>query len=248
MTSTFRRAAVFALIVFACGVCMSACKSTKNDGLKPEPVFVTEFFPSTFVSGIQAEQGPYPNLFAPDSYAVWLGSDVARLRKEQSLKKGERVDPKLDSALERIGENYLVFECYLASVLPDMSIAYDVVGLKGIKIYLVAPDGRKVSPMQVSIGSSAGEEMQGALRRFSRTNIVVFQKKDLWSDKASINMEAPSARLVLEGFGTVFRFEWATALAPREPWIPNQDEYIKAIKTGFKDTCKRLGEIFHTLD
>jgi hypothetical protein len=248
MTPQSRRMIALGCVALASSLLLLSCQTGNGDKAKPEPVFVTEFFPATFVAGIQAEKGPYPNLFAPDSYAVWLGSDVTQLRRAKALEKGEKIDPKLDAALERVSENYLIFECNLASAMPDMSIAYDVVGLRGITVHLVAPDGRKVSPMQVAVGSSASDELQGALRKYARTNVVVFQKKDLWSDKASINIDAPSARLVLEGFGTTFRFEWATALAPREPWIPNQDEYIKALKTGFKETCTRVGALFHTFD
>ncbi len=235
-------------VTLAAGIFTISCKTGKEDASKVEPVFVTEFFPATFISGIQLEKGPYPELFSPDSYAVWLGSDVTRLRRAKSLEQGEKIDPKLDAAAARVQENYLVFECRLVSMLPDMSIAYDVVGLRGITACLVAPDGRKISPTQIVIGSSASDEPQGALRKFARTNLIIFQKKDLWSDKAAIDIEAPSARLVLEGFGTTFRFEWATALAPHEPWIPNQEEYIKALKTGFKETYTRLGQLLHTLD
>jgi hypothetical protein len=56
------------------------------------------------------------------------------------------------------------------------------------------------------------------------------------------------ARLMLDGFGATFRFEWATALVPREPWIPKQEEYIKAIKDGFKETYGRLVQALHTFD
>jgi len=248
MTPHLGRIVVWGFVALAAGGLLLSCKTGKEDAAKAEPEFVTEFFPATIISGIQLEKGAYSNLFSPDSYAVWLGSDVTRLRRAKSLEKGEKIDPKLDAAAARVQENYLVFECRLVSMLPDMSIAYDVVGLRGVTACLVAPDGRKIPPTQIVIGSSASDEPQGALRKFARTNLIIFQKKDLWSDKAAIDIEAPSARLVLEGFGTTFRFEWATALVPHEPWIPNQDEYIKALKTGFKETYTRLGELLHTFD
>jgi hypothetical protein len=248
MTHGFPRGFMVAFLAFAVGASFVSCKTGKDDKLKPAPVIVKEFIPATFIAGIQAQEGPYPNLFAPDSYAVWVGSDVTRLRAQNALKRGESLDPRMDAALARINENYLVFECNLASIMPDMSIAYDAVGMRGMNVYLMSPDGRKTPPVQTSIGSTAGEELRGALRRYSRTNVLVFEKKDLWFDKAAVKMDAPSARLVIEGLGTTFRFEWPTALAPNEPWIPNQDEYVKAIKVGFKETCKRIGDIFHTLD
>ena len=240
----------FALIVLALVVsaCFVSCQTTKKEESKGEPAFVTEFFPMTFVSPIQLESGSYPDLFAADSYAVWLGSDIARLRRAKSVEQGEKIDPKLDEAAGRINENYLVFECHLASMLSDMSIAYDVVGLRGMTVFLVSPGGKKASPIQTVVGSSASEEPAGALRKFARTNLIIFQKKDLWTDKASIDMAAPSARLILEGYGAAFRFEWATATVPRGPWIPKQEEYIKAIKAGFKETYGRLVQALHTFD
>jgi len=236
------------LVALLASACFVSCQTTKKEASKGEPVFVTEFFPMTFVSPIQLESGSYPDLFAADSYAVWLGSDVARLRRAKSVEQGEKIDPKLDEAVARINENYLVFECHLASMLSDMSIAYDVVGLRGMTVYLVSPGGKKTFPIQTVVGSSATDEPAGALRKFARTNLIIFQKKDLWTDKAAIDMAAPSARLILEGYGAAFRFEWATATVPREPWIPNQEEYLKALKTGFKETYVRLGAFLHTFD
>jgi hypothetical protein len=236
------------LVALLAGACFLSCRTSKNDEAKGEPILVTEFFPATYLAPVQLESGSYANLFAPDSYAVWLGSDVARLRREKSVASGQKIDPKLDEAVARINDNYLVFECHLASVFPDMSIGYDAVGLRGVNVYLVSPGGKKISPMQVIVGSSATEEPRQALRRFARTNLIIFQKKDLWTDKASINMLAPSARLMLEGFGSTFRFEWATALLPSEPWIPKSEEYIKAVKAGFRETYQRLVESLHTFD
>ena len=242
------RMAAWGVVALLSSVCLVSCQTSKKEEAKGEPVFVTEFFPATFVAPVQLDSGSYANLFAPDSYAVWLGSDVARLRREKSVAAGQKIDPKLDEAVARINDNYLVFECHLASVFPDMSIAYDAVGLRGVNVYLVSPGGKKISPMQMVLGSSATDEPREALRRFARTNLIIFQKKDLWTDKASIDMLAPSARLMLEGFGATFRFEWATALVPREPWIPKQEEYIKAIKDGFKETYGRLVQALHTFD
>jgi hypothetical protein len=177
-----------------------------------------------------------------------MGAEVAALRRAKAEKDREKIDPKIDAAVKRLTENYLILECHMASVFPDMSIAYDVVGLRGIGIHLLTPDGRKITPIQVVVAGTAQEERQEALRKFTRINLVLFQKRDLWVGKPVVALRAPSVRLVLEGYGSLFRFEWPNALPPSKPWIPNQEEYLKALKVGFQESYARLAEFLHTFD
>jgi hypothetical protein len=52
----------------------------------------------------------------------------AAWRRAKAEKDGEKIDPKIDAAMKRLTDNYLILECHMVSVFPDMSIAYDVVG------------------------------------------------------------------------------------------------------------------------
>jgi hypothetical protein len=230
------------------GLLSASCQTKTTDASKPEIPAITEFTPATCIAGIQHEQGSYPNLFSPESYAVWMGAEVAALRRAKAEKDSEKIDPKIDAAVKRLTENYLILECHMASVFPDMSIAYDVVGLRGIGIHLLTPDGRKITPIQAVVAGTAQEERQEALRKFTRINLVLFQKRDLWVGKPVVALRAPSVRLVLEGYGSLFRFEWPNALPPSKPWIPNQEEYLKALKVGFQESYARLAEFLHTFD
>ncbi len=240
-----RRGLPVIVLLGLAGVSCTTYDSLEMPKRETEPF--KEFFPVTFVSGIHHDKGSYSNLFSPESYAVWVGSDVAELRKAKALEKGG-VDPKIEGAVKHITDNYIVLECHCISVFGDMSIAYDVVGLRGIEAYLLTPDGRKVDPIQVVVGSSASETPQEALRRFERTNLVIFQKRDLWTGTPTVKRSANAARLVLDGFDSSFYFEWPSVYAPPQPWIPKQDEYLKAIKTGFVETYERLGGTLHRFD
>ena len=245
--SRLRGTTAWAVGLAALSLCCISCQTREKPEAKAQEPLISEFLPATFVTGIRHEKGSYPNLFAPESYAVWLGADVAELRRAKAAEQGETIDPKFETAVARISENYLVIECHLASAFADMSIAYDAVGLRGMSTNLLTRDGRKIAPIQVILGSNAREEHQEALRKFSRTCFVVFQKQDLWQKGPTIARESPSVRLAIEGYGSVFTFEWASCLPPKQPWIPNQDEYVRAIKTGFKESYEGLVAFFHTL-
>jgi hypothetical protein len=229
--------------------CQTRGEPDAKDKTKVEPaVDTSEFVPVSFLTPIRLEKGRYSDLFSPESYGVWVGADVAALRRAKAVEQGEAIDPKLDAAVARITENYLIFECHVASVFSDMSIAYDVVGLRGVSAYLLTPGGGKVTPIQVVVGASAREERQGALRKYARTNLIVFQKRDLCETAPTIADAAPSVRLVLEGYDSTFCFEWCSSRSAPQPWIPNQEEYVKALKTGFKETYQGILKFSHVLD
>lgn len=231
-------------------LCLAAvcCQTNKDpDGLVVLPPDA-EFVPMTFVARIQAGRASYPDLFAPDSTAVWVGSDVAGLRQAKALEDGESVSETLAANAQRVTDNFLVFECDIASVFGDTSIAYDVVGFRGISVYLLTPDGRTVAPIQTAIGSPVREQQQQALKRYSRTNTIVFEKKDLVLGNPTITPDAPAVRLVFQGYDSAFYFEWQASPTPNEGWKPTRDEYVDAVKTGFNEFCQQTARLAHIFD
>jgi len=227
-----------------CVSCATTRPPSEEEG--PAPL-LQEFVPATFVAGLRVEDGANPSLFSPDSYAIWVGSDVAALKQAQAQEDGAPVDPRLAATAERINENFLLFECYTASVFGDMSIAYDVVGFRQVSVYLLTPDGRQVAPIQTVIGSCR-EQQQGALKKFSRTNILVFRKRDLWGNAPTISPDAPAVRLVFEGYETAFYFEWVASLMPEQGWRATADEYARIAKVGFAELYERLAALAHVFD
>lgn len=203
------------------------------------------FRPLSYHSAIHAGAGPYPNLFSPDSFAIWVGPEVAQLKRNKAIEEGEEIDPAIANSVSLIGENFFVFECHFESVFPDASIAYDAVGMRNMEMYLETPDGSKIRPIQRIIGSTAEEESREALRLYRRTNFIVFPKRDILVGAPTIEGKAPGVRLVIEGFNSSFFFEWPAAPepladAPKRKWVPTPVETRSALKVGFSELYSRL--------
>jgi hypothetical protein len=224
--------------------CQSLWKAERKPAGKPIP-----FVPAQFVSSLRTGQCAYPHLFSAQSYALWVGPEVTAQRRAESEEKGQKPDPMADAAAPEIDANYLVLECHIESVFEDMSIGYDVVGFRGIQVYMLTPDGRKVPPAQIVMGSELEEKSQGALKSFRRTNLIVFPKHELDLRVPKVNGQAASARLVIEGFKSSFYFEWF-------PVMPGKDGQVQAVvfegantaKLGFNDYYGKLRAIAHKFD
>ena len=221
-----------------------SCQTTKPEPA-PETPAAGLFEPAHCVSQIHFAEGANRGLFSPDSYAVWVGPEVMALKREQQ----KAVDPDFDAAAQDIGENYLIFECHIASLFGDMSIAYDVVGFRGIDVYLLEPDGSEVRPMQIVIDTSATEEQREALRLFGRTNVLIFPQRNVFLNTPTISEDAAAVKLVLEGYNSKFYFEWP-ALSSGEPskFYRSQSEAMQAVRMGFNDLVRRiqrLSQRFH---
>jgi hypothetical protein len=189
-----------------------ACQTApKPDAPAPVAIQGPAFQPASVVAAISHADGPRANLFAAESRAVWVTSEALAAKRQQAEAAGQPVDPLQAVAAEAIEREFIVFECHLESVFGDPSIAYDAVGLRGISVSLEAPGGQAVMPAQKLIGTVLAEEDQGTLKRFSRTMVVVFPKSDVWLQGPTIPLDAAAARLVLQGHGSSFHFEWPAA-------------------------------------
>lgn len=225
----------------------SSCQTTPPEPVPSEPQTSFEFRPANYHSRIHIGQGRYSNLYSVQSHAIWVGPDVAELKHQKAVEQGGTVEESLNATAKWVEENYIVIECHIESIFPDASVAYDVVGFRNVDVYLKTPSGLKIMPIQRILGTHADEEQRKALKLFRRTNIVVFPKRDIMVRTPNIDSDAPSVRLILEGFDAEFYFEWLALPPPPEPvseeprrWSPTKDEAIRAVKLGFSELFTRL--------
>lgn len=228
-------------------VALTACQTTRHEPKTPNAAPAAEFQPAAYIAPVQLMHGHYTDLFSADSYGVWLGSEVTAQREIQAQAAGETVDPKLSAAVNRLTQNFLVFECHLSSAFSDMSIAYDVVGLRNMKVYLMTPTGGHSMPAQIVVGSSAREERQQALRKYSRTCLILFPKQDLFTGASAVAPQSTSVRLAIEGFGSMFVMEWPTS-AQATPFAASGPDASKALHTKFKEMGDLVMRISHIFD
>ncbi len=206
-----------AFLALVAAACQTHAPIDESAPLPEEIAPPPQFMPATYLAPIHVDRGRYADLFSPASYAVWIGADVAAMKRTAALAKGERIDPGLDRDASAILQNYLLIECVLSSSFADMSIAYDVVGLRGITARLLMPDGTKLDPIQTVIGPSKPDAQTGALKTFQRTNIFVFPLKPPSGSKPLIPPDIPSVRLVLEYQANAYAFDWENSIGKAEP-------------------------------
>lgn len=239
---------VTALLVVSCGT----LKKSKTEPEMPVAEPVTEFRPATSVSRIYHDTGSYANLYTPDTFAVWVSQEVASLKHNDAINQGDEIDPQLEAVAIHFCNDYLVFECHMASCFGDMSIAYDVVGFRGITAYLRLPDGTKIPPLQKLIDSEATEKQVDALKEFRRTNLLIFPRNVLPPASTPEELSLPKVMLVLEGINSRFFFEWPEVPIPvpseEKKFKPAAQEAAKAVQLGFKDLFSRLQKLSHHFD
>lgn len=232
-----------------CVLVFAGCVTTGPDSAELEDDLLAlqtlDLRPVTFSSRLHMDTGRYPNLFSPASSAVWVSEAVAGLKREKDEEAGFEVAPDLARDAAFIAQEYLVFEVHLESAFPDASIAYDVVGLRNMDMYLESPGGRRVRPLQRILGDHADEGQLGTLKRFSRSNILVFPKHDVIVRAPVIESDATSLRLVVDGFNSRFFFTWQLAPpemteAEREAMLQAEADRAEATRSGFSEFYSKL--------
>lgn len=217
-----RHHTVFAAALAA--LALSACQSTpKPEPVSTVPIATGDFVPAHTAAPVSMESGRYPNLFAPSSYAVWVTNGVAEAKLQREQAGGAEISPMLAADAATINANFYVIEVNLESAFPDSSIAYDVVGMRAIDAYLTLPDGTQVFPAQRVMATTAAETQDGALHRYGRTNLIVFPKVDVLSGAPTIPGGTQGLRLTLDGFNSIFHFEWTAGPdSAAAPVLPEQ--------------------------
>lgn len=228
----------------------AGCQRGRTDDPELDPTRTTiPFQPMNFLARVRAAEGPYPNLYAADSYALWVGPEVTAQRRADAEASGETLLPEADLIAPIIESRFVVIECHLISMFADMSIGYDVVGLRNVEVYLQNADGRRVDPVQVLVGGQLEESRQGAIRLFRRSCLVVFPRDALVVTVPVHPNIIPNTRLVLDAMDTRFYFEWMPILRAEDLGIPLRDRaWVQAGRLGYNQFFGALQRLSHTFD
>jgi hypothetical protein len=228
---------------------LSACKTTPPPAPVPQAEApAAQFEPLAYTAQIQRGEGKYADLYAPTSYAVWVGPEVTAMKRDAAAQEGQQIEPWLDRAAQVLPANYVVIECHVDSAFRDSSLAYDAVSFRNMDTYLELPDGHRVAPIQVLIDPHAREISQGTLKAYSRVNLLVFTRENVLVGTPALPSSMPGVRLVVKGVDTTFHFDWQGLGGQRTtPWA-NAQQAAQAVQLGFKDFYGRLQTLAHIFD
>lgn len=228
-------------------VLVSACKTVPP---APEPEaelrVKRQFRPSQSVSMMKYGSGNYVNLFSAESYAVWVDQEIMDLKRQASMAAGEQPPALLQNDAVAISEDFIILECHIASEFNDMSIAYDMVRNRGVDVYLLAPDGKRVAPLQMQTLGAIDEEPVDALKRFSATHVAIFPRENLWVGSPTVPPGAARVRLVFETHNSTFYFDWPGGLSEEVRKTPmSVEDRARAVRTGFGELYGNIRRLAH---
>ena len=238
--------AVVALVAAAGFV--TGCQTPAKPLPPPTPAARTLFQPAWYVTTVQTAQGRYSDLFGGGCRAIWIDDSIAAMKRETGPPVA-MPEPGIDDDAKKVTESYIVIECQLETEFADMSIAYDAIRLRGIDVYFETPDGTKVRPIQMRPYGSIKEEPVQALKRFSRTTVMIFPRQDLGAGLPVIGADAPSVRLVLDGHDSKYFFEWpGVPLGETGPRTPTPEEAKYIGRLGYYELFTDIRRLAHIFD
>jgi len=233
---------VCAALIIAAG-CQTAIERVPEEQLPP----LVQFQPARYKAQIAAGQGRYKDLFASESYALWIGSQMAAVKWDAAQQEGVSISQGLQEDAVTVTNEYIIIELHLESVFGDPSIAYDAVGLRNMDVYLEMPNGERILPVQKLFQGSLDEEQEGALKRFGRTMVLIFPKRDLWLRRPTLEQGTPEVRLILDSHYAQFAFTWPAADSVEAP-PPTAEEKQAAVRVAFKDLYERVRRLAGMLE
>ena len=236
-------------------------KERPEDPIEPvvlEPVEQGIFVPDNFIARVHFDEGEYTNLMAPTTHAIWVDKHMAEVKLAVDQQSGGDLTEELLANANTINENFIVIELHVETLFEDSSIAYDISSLRNMNVYLESDTGRRIYPIQNILGSSAGEEQVGALKRFNRLNILVFPNVDVITEQPTVEVGTERMQLAIEGFNSRYTFTWM-GQGPAGPlpdtsaekqdisdvitWRPNQTETYQLLKVRFTELYEKLGAL-----
>ena len=235
----------------------AGCQTT-DEHAEPYPRGASKipFVPIARQVPIQAAEGAYPNLFTGASHAIWnphLPAAEVPAPVTGASEDTEAMEATMETGVQPVAPpsvpRDLRIQCFLESEFPDMSIAYDAVGLRGMSVYLALPGGEEIVPAQKVLDTELGETPVGALRRYSRSLTLYFPAGYFMVENPAANPGAEGVRLVLEGHGTKFQFQWHATPDLLVKTEPRADYQVReSVKKHYRATKAKAKAVSHTFD
>jgi len=237
------------VILASCVIALiCACQtSPRQEAAMAEVGPVIQFVPAQHKAPATFAEGRYPNLFTSDSYALWVSREVAAAKWEEAMAEGQEIDARFQNDAVTITDDFIIVEANLESAFGDTSIAYDAVGLRNMNVFLQLPNGDQVAPIQQLFVGELREELVGALKKFSRTIVLVFPKRDLWMQRPVFEQDTQEVKLVVSSVHGVYHFMWPAARIEEIPPLTGE-ERVAAVKVGFEEffgDMRTLARMFH---
>lgn len=234
-------------IIAIAAVALTGCKTTPEQEQRMADAGPTvEFHPAVYDTKLNFEGGRYSDIFTGESHALWVTKEVAAVKWEAAMDRGDEISADLQNEAVQITNGYILIECHLESVFGDMSVAYDAVGLRNVNIYLEMPNGNQVTPLQRVFHGSLEETPHGALRRFKRTIFLVFPKRDLFMQRPVFEQDIPSVKLVLSSVHGNYAFQW-NAVVGEIPPVTSAERKAAAI-VDFEQFYGKLRTLAHLMN
>jgi hypothetical protein len=201
--------------------------ATLNGRNQTVEVLVSEmFYVASGKSNIAFDSGRYANLYQMDSYAVWNDPPT----------RENPVVPEENSALEHVGSysmTPMVVDCYIGSQFSDSSIAYDVVKLRNLEVFIEIEGENKILPSGIELVSDTVEKQVGALRQYKRHVRVTFPTSDVQTGNPILHPDVEKISLVFSGFNSKYAFTWknVSPKLSRDHTIQNEAPIIEWAKS-----------------
>jgi len=224
----------------------TGCASLNGRNETVEILTPEAFYVGTTKANIRFESGRYSNLYVRDSYSVWNGPPM---RENPIARPG--LEPDGNFIPEKYLSGPLVFDCYIGSTFPDSSIAYDLVKLRNLEVFLEIEGENKVLPVGIELVTEADEKSVGALRQFRRHVRLTFPSKDVQTGEPILDSQVGSLSLAIEGFDSKYVFKWMNAspaltlnteierVAPIVEWAKSKETY-QVMKARYQEMRSRL--------
>lgn len=236
-----------AVLAFSAAI-VCGCQTPSKPAPPPTPAQQALFLPAWNVSTVQTAEGRYPDLYTGGCRAIWVDSAIAAMKREMGPPVALPA-PGIDEDAKKVTDSYIVIECQLETEFGDMSTAYDAIRLRGIDVYLETPNGLRIRPIQMRPYGSIKEEPVQALKRFTRTTVMIFPRQDLGAGLPVVGADVPVMKLVLDGHDSKYFFEWpGIPLGQTGPRMPTAEEARYVAKLGYYELFTDIRRLAHIFD